>query len=273
MLKEIIENLKKRYRSFLAPIRLVVGYHQYIHGLPGLLRRVYSKEKIKVVFLPINVGMWKCDGLYRLLQEHPRFDPSVLSFFVPVDSRDYQLRNQQQMREFFTGKGYLYHDMYDVSTGKWFDLKSYAPDIVFYTQAVDAAYPGYRIRDIWKDSVFYYIPYCLSMENEREDLNTLLYNICAKVFAPSEYHRKEWMSFFLNKGRNVVVTGYPSFDYLTGDGNPDSGPWKGDNGFKRIIWAPHHSITKDDLFDYSNFLNNSPNTSLSISSNSSMNNE
>ena len=251
---ELLRKLHRWLRNMLDQIRLWKDYHSYQRTLPKLRDEIFSKEKIKVVFFPINLGMWKNDYLFQLMMKHPRFDPYVVSFFVPVDSWDFQLRNQREMAEFFKAKGYPYIDMFNEEEGTWFDINAFKPDLVFYTQAVDVAYPQYKIRALWNNSLFYYIPYCMGMEDQRRGYNTLLDNICERFFAPSEFHKKEYSSYFLNKGENMVFTGYPSFDYLT---KPDHVPyyrWKSSDGRKKIIWAPHHSITKEDLLSYSNFL-------------------
>ena len=254
MIKRIFRSIKRRLSVMSAPFRLRRDYHDYQRRLPDLKKRIFAKEKIKVLFFPINIGMWKNDYLFQLLLEHPRFEPYIVSFFVPVDGRDFQLRNQKEMSLFFKSKGYPYIDMYNAETDKWFDVKAFGPDIVFYTQAVDVAYPQYKIKALWDNTVFYYIPYCLGIENQRRGYNTLLDNICLRYFASSEFHKSEYSSFFCNRGKNIAVTGYPSFDYLR---KPDHQPyyrWKYNDERKKIIWEPHHSITKEDLLSYSNFL-------------------
>lgn len=234
-------------------IRLRLDILYYLWRLPKIIKNKNKQKKLKVVFFPINIGMWKNDYLFKLMQADSRFDPYVISFFVPVDSPDFQRRNQEEMKAFFMSKGYPYYDMYDFEKKEWFDIESFQPDIVFYTQAVNVSYKQYNIQSLWKNTIFYYIPYCLLMENETRSDNTLLFNICMKVFAPSEYHKKYW-SNFINRGKNVVVTGYPSFDYLIENTNVSCTKWKCNDGRKRIIWAPHHSITDYDLLSYSNFL-------------------
>lgn len=249
-----INKIDKSLRSAIKCVIKHIDYHIYQNRLPKLRNEIFTKDKIRVVFFPISIGMWKNDYLFKLLMEHPRFDPYIVSFFVPADTRDYQLRNQEEMRSFFQAKGYPYIDMYNSDTNEWFDVKSFCPDVVFYTQAVDEAYPQYKIKSLWKNCIFFYIPYCLGMEDQRRGYNTLLDNICERFFAPSEFHKKEYSSFFLNKGKNVVNVGYPSFDYLT---NPQEKPvskWKESSDKKRVIWAPHHSITQNDVLSNSNFL-------------------
>ena len=220
----------------------------------GNIVNVRSKEKIKVVFFPINVGMWKNDYLFNYMLQHPRFEPYIVSFLVPSDNWSFQLRNQREMRSFFESKGYPYFDMYDEDKESWFDIRAFNPDVVFYTQAVNVSYPQYRIQSLWKRSIFYYVPYCMGMEKEERGYNTLLFNICTKVFAPSDYHKTYWSSFFYNKGENIVSCGYLSFDYLVSKQAPLCDYWKSATRKKRVIWAPHHSIGRQDLLSYSNFL-------------------
>lgn len=254
MILNILKYIHRVMWKLLKPYRLWKDYHTYKHRLSKLKDKIFSKEKIKVVFFPINIGMWKNDYLFQMMMKHPRFDPYIVSFFVPVDSWDFQLRNQKEMADFFRAKGYPYIDMYNVEKGEWLNINAFKPDVVFYTQAVDVAYPQYKIKALWKNSIFYYIPYCLNMENERAGFNTLLFNICLKVFAASQFEKDYWSSFFLNRGKNIVVTGYPSFDYLVKTRNVTKSIWKCSDHRKKVIWAPHHSIMDNDTLHYSNFL-------------------
>ena len=244
----------KTFAPIHTKIKLRLDIQKYNKRQPELLVEKKKKKKIKVVFFPINIGMWKNDYLFHLLQEDPRFEPCVISFFVPVDSWDFQLRNQREMKAYFEAKGYPYYDMYDEAKEEWLDINLIKPDIVFYTQAVNCSYKKYNIQALWKDVLFYYIPYCMGMEQETKGYNTLLFNICTKVFAPSQFHKDYWSSYFFNRGKNIVATGAPSFDYLTNQKVSKCKKWKCNDGRKRVIWAPHHSITSYDLLSYSNFI-------------------
>jgi hypothetical protein len=233
-------------------LRLAIIYYNIRVG--GIKKRIKKKNKIKVVFFPINIGMWKNDFLFRLFQNDPRFEPVVISFLVPVDKQDFQQHNQEEMQSFFRERGYSYYNMYDFVSGKWLNIKEIRPDMVFYAQPVNVGYKDYCIQALWKDALFYYIPYCMGMEDEKKGYNTLLFNICSKVFAPSFFHKKFWSSYFYNKGKNIVVTGYPSFDYLTIPAPAICHKWKCNDRRKRVIWAPHHTVASSDHLTYSNFL-------------------
>jgi CDP-glycerol glycerophosphotransferase (TagB/SpsB family) len=60
-----------------------------------------------------------------------------------------------------------------------------------------------------------------------------------------------------NKGKNIVVTGYPLFDeFIAKQKNTMNDVWKiKDRNIKRIIWAPHHTIeNNENVLGYSCFL-------------------
>ena len=254
MIKKILYNLwHGKLQHVFTRLCLEKDMRRYKKYKVQTLLRIKKSKRIKIVFFPINIGMWKNDYLFEKFLADPRFDPYVISFFVPVDNIDYQRRNQDEMREYFTAKGYPYYDMYNFEKKEWFDIELFQPDVVFYTQAVNVSYRQYNIQSLWKRTIFYYIPYCLLMENETKSDNTLLFNICMKVFAPSDYHKQSW-SEFANGAKNVVVTGYPSFDYLIPSQPVLCAKWKCNDKRKRVIWAPHHSIRNVDSLSYSNFL-------------------
>jgi CDP-glycerol glycerophosphotransferase (TagB/SpsB family) len=57
-----------------------------------------------------------------------------------------------------------------------------------------------------------------------------------------ELHRK----YSINKGRNVIFTGYPLFDKLFNI-KTQNNPWKKQDILKqKIIWAPHHTIENNE---------------------------
>ena len=250
----IIKSIFNRLCSYRNSIQFRIDCYSYLRRLPRLHSEIFGKEKIKVVFFPINIGMWKNDYLFDLMLKHPRFDPCVVSFFVPTDSWDYQLRNQHEMQLFFESKGYPYYNMYDPATRKWFDIENFQPDLIFYAQGAGVGIDRYNIKALWHRCIFYYIPYCFQLENQTQGYNTLLDNICEAFFVPAEFYKRYYSSFFWNKAKNVVVTGYPLFDYLRSSEKIISSMWKCGDGRKRIIWAPHHSISDNDILNCSNFL-------------------
>ena len=251
-----MKKIYKKIRRFFHPIRLYFDYYNYTCRKTKIIRRIESNPgQIKIVFFVINISMWKLDSLYEKFRNDKRFSPHIISFFVPSDSEDYTRRNQQELQLYFEKKGFSYYNMYDFENKKWFDIEGFSPDIVFYTQPYGVGLKRYNIKALWNRALFYYIPYCLVAEYYDRGLNTLLQNISHRVFAPTVYDKKYWSSVMINHGNNIVVTGYPSFDYLINNDGRDCSKWKNtDNRFKRVIWAPHHSILETDSLSYSNFL-------------------
>ena len=246
---KVLSGLRRKMSILVATVR----YN--IFKKPRILKGIRQKDKVNVVFFAVNVGMWKYDGFFSLLQKEERFNPVIVSYLYPSDDKEYQLRVQQQMRTYFESKGYPYYDSFDPATGNWLDVKTLGPDIVFFAQPYDDGYPQYRIRSLWNDCIFAYIPYCYNMEDDAFFYNRLLHNVAWRIFYPTEQHVKTASRHTLTRGRNMVVSGYPMADRLLSDAKPDYGIWKVPNpAVKRVIWAPHHSILPSDQLDYSHFL-------------------
>ena len=85
--------------------------------------------------------------------------------------------------------------------------------------------------------------------------DTLYTNICQNVFLENDILKDVLSPLMTNGGSNILVSGYLSAEKLTVYEESDMDVWKNnDPGFKRIIWAPHHSILKKDILNYSLFL-------------------
>ena len=230
-------------------------YRMYIRRKQIICDNVFSKPKIKVVFFVLNLGMWKNDNLLRLMMNNPRFDPYVISFFSVEDTIAFKQACQEEMRQYFISKKMPFIELYNFQNGEWLDIKRLSPDIVFYPQPYGKGYEQYNVKALWENCLFYYIPYCIDMEKETKLIDTLLFNISHKVFAASTFHKEFWSKMLSNNGKNVVMSGYPTIDYLSSNFKINKCDWKETASPKfKIIWAPHHSILDTDTLHYSNFL-------------------
>ena len=250
--------LKRKYYNLLDSLTELLKTPRikaYDRRLPEIEDRVFKKERIKVVFFVINIGMWKNDDLFKLFLDSERFDPYIVSFIYKHDSLDYKEYVQNEMRDYFKSKGFPFIKGYDVSSGKYFNLKAFKPDILLYAQPYNVEREEYKVMDYFHDCLFAYIPYCIAI-NDLPSLRNLFYkNICWKMFYPTRQSKEHEAHYLTTRRDNIVVSGYTSADYLTGMRKYSEEDWKPQNGsMKRIIWAPHHSILKNDLLDYSNFL-------------------
>lgn len=217
--------------------------------------RLSKKDHIKVVFFVLYDSMWKNDLLFKMMMESNRFDPYVISISHRKQSVEMIEENQKRLKTFFEAKGFPFIEGYDSLTGQWFDIKSFRPDLVFYQQPYNDTCKEYRIKYLMHNCVICYIPYAYVIENTNFFYNTYLLNMAWKMFYPTDFHLDDARRLAFNKGRNIVVSGYPLADYIIPGSRSDSGNWKQKcAGIKRVIWAPHHSILGEDMLSYSLFL-------------------
>ena len=254
-MKSILQFFYRLIRQRFLRCRMRYDYHWYVRRKQAICNQVFSKPRIKVVFFVLNLGMWKNNNLVRLLMNDSRFDPYVVSFFAVEDNVEFQQACQVEMRQYFQSQNMPFVELYDFENKKWLDIKHLSPDIVFYPQPYGNGYEQYTIKALWENCLFYYIPYCIDMEKDTKLIDTLLFNISHKVFAASTFHKELWSKLLSNKGENIVMSGYPSMDYLSSNCKIKNCEWKETESPKfKIIWAPHHSILDTEVLHYSNFL-------------------
>ena len=221
----------------------------------NIIRKIKEHKHLNVVFFPMNISMWKYDDLVSLLLKHPDVTTYIVPLLLPVNSTDYNKKLQDEMREYFTQRGFPFIDGYDFATGQWFDPKTLNPDVIYYTQPYNVSHQYYKLEHFWDNSVFMYSPYGIVVEYLEGFYNTLFLNIAHKLFYPTVFNLKDAEELAENKGANVVVTGYPTEDLFRTKKSDFRNVWKQKEAeIKRVIWAPHHSINSSDTLCYSTFL-------------------
>lgn len=220
-------------------------------------RRLKDKEKIEVAFLLTIPGMWKLDYLFRQLRELPRYHPYVViypySFYKGFSPEEVQA-TLERTKKFIADKGFEYHIPYDEKRKKWLDVKTeYHPDIVFFTSPYKdfpKRYSVYRFRH----TLTCYVPYGFcSLRMDQTNYNLIFHNLVGMYFLETKIHQQLAQTYARNKGENTMVSGYPGTEvFLRKDYIPHY-DWKPQpHPKKRIIWAPHHTVTGD--VSVSNFL-------------------
>ena len=229
----------------------VVFYRAII--LPKILKRKQKKERLTVVFLALNVSMWKFDGLFRLLQKNPRFNPIVVSSVRPNESETEQRLDQEKMAEFFRGRGFEFIQGFDFERKTRFPLASLSPDIIFYPQP----YMGITAKEYeftkQRDALFCYLPYAFETTAEEYTYNNAYQNVAWRIFLPTDLHKTYAEAISQIRGKNCVITGYPTADEYA-NLIVEKSPWAVGDSRKRVIWSPHHSIMSREMFGTSSFL-------------------
>lgn len=241
-----------RLFTFRALLRKRAGILFYWHVVfPKIFESVQASKKVKVVFTAWNVSMWKYHGIYELMAKHPRFDPIVVFCPSPGKDRKTRERDLEEMRNVFSMRGYNIWEHIHWENG--FDFgKDLKPDLVFFTQ------PYFPAR-YWRGlkTIFCYCHYGFtSCEAATWQHNNFMQNIAWKIFQPTKLTIEAAKKCAWVRDKNCVHSGYPTADEFFNalHGNAVS-PWKAVTGIpKRIIWAPHFSISEKSIFRASNFL-------------------
>ena len=222
------------------------------------LRRLRRKKTIRCAFFVLSESIWKYDYVFRLMLASPRFEPFILVCPRTGWGEEFTQVKMDAAKEYFEKKAYPTYVAFDKTTGKYMDVrKELSPDMIFYCSPYEGViHQDYFITN-FPDKLTVYVPYAFNSSNDfSNSYDLLLHNLVWRYYAESEEHKKYAEGVARNKGRNVVVTGYPGIDpYMDKSYVPSFGDWKvKDSALKRIIWAPHHTIVDAGTIIYSCFL-------------------
>lgn len=220
------------------------------------VKKIRNKPVISVLFIAYNAAMWKWDSLYCAMKKHPRFKVEIL--LVPnMAMPDVCTRNKEWeiLRDYFSKKQYHYVEFTDVYGDSQYGRIPQEHDILFYPQPWPGIVP--RIIDFPynKGRLVVCCEYAFHSGNQNWAFNKWLQNAawidCYENDIVASISKKEKD----NNGVNSVVTGLPIMDEF--QRTEYRSPWKSNVGHrKKIIWAPHWTITEQSsvLPSYSNFL-------------------
>lgn len=249
MFPAILQRLyRRKKRDFLWSIQQV-AYRRAERKLQHINR------PLNVVFLTMFSSVWKYDSVYRLMQYDKRFNPVVLVCPVMDSGEDYMLKNLHDTIRQFEERGYKVVNAYDENTGICMSIQRLHPDIVMYsslwTGHTDKQYNHYSLRRYLKC----YVNYGFCNIAAEWGIASSFHGLMWRCFSECEINRQMALSFQPKEMQNIVVTGYPIYDEIIAVDETHAG-WKDENPkYKRVIWAPHHSIS-GQLVQFSTFLQN-----------------
>ncbi|MBC8600840.1 CDP-glycerol glycerophosphotransferase family protein [Parabacteroides acidifaciens] len=252
-------SFKKRLLNLFYYFRFRYNYwlnhSRYLH----IEKRIAKQKNIKVVFFVTSSYEWKADELYLLLENSPRFIPYIVICPIITQGQSKMIEDIKSAELFFSKKRYRYYNSYNNETKKWMDVnKEIMPDIVFFA----SPYRGLTLNRYYiynySNSLSCYIPYGFMIANiEQHQFNEYFHNLLWKGFYETNIHKKMAAKYALNRGENIIVSGYPQCDqFCKSTSSYDMSVWKNTSkSMKRLIWAPHHTIEKNNVdISYSNFL-------------------
>ena len=212
--------------------------------------RLNKGEKVRVAFLHMYATEIQDLNLFERLLESPYFDPYFI--VVPVlfgDREHLEFNYNRTLRELTDnyGKDRVLSG-YDIQTQECTDYTGQ-----FDLASTNTPYDGLTKECFnsryWlsKGIPVLYIPYFYMglCRVTRENLQRIDFNFFWKVFVPNHYTKSLAKECMANKGKNIVVTGYPKLDNI-------SKVTVLPHERKRIIIAPHHMIG-DNVLDRGGF--------------------
>jgi len=200
-----------------------------------------EKRPIKVVFIAIDVAYWRYQHIYELMLADSRFQPTIV--LSPCIGHAHQEQEIERLRVYFDTRGISYVD-YDFNSKPFCIREEICPDIIFFPQPYEHLLCKEHDCLNFYDRLTCYMPYGFWTSTGKGSYNLHFHNQAWRLYYSTQLHLKEAQRIADNQGRNVRVTGYANADdFLT---NAHRSPWREmSDGLhrKRIIWAPHFSIT------------------------------
>lgn len=238
------------YKPYVEPY--IIALRQWCY-----IRKLKKKDVVNVVFFPMNVAMWKYQGIYDLLKQDKRF--RLYIFLAPATTFSYesQCKDMQEMRDYFTNRNMSFVD-YELEKGEEAaNVRTIVdPDILFYAQPYEDCISHCLRFSCFKDKLLCHVPYAFhARKAEFYNFNMRFNNIAWKLYYQSEENKKQAEQWAYNHGRNMIIVGNSNADEYAKPLEHD--PWKiKERNIKRIIWSPHFTIVdKIGFSQMSNFLN------------------
>lgn len=217
-----------------------------------------GKRTLRCVFMAVHYQTWKYDNVYKIMSQCERFEPIILICPSVNFGKEKMLMHLNESYDFFLSKGYNVKCSYDSINDKYIDLaKEIKPDILFYTNPYKGLIDDRYFITNFTDYLTIYVPYAFNNNIDFKFCHDLLlHNVVWRYYAESEEHLGYSIKHARCKGRNVVISGYPGIESLIDNHSMvNSDFWKnGSHSFKRIIWAPHHTIKAVGKVNYSCFI-------------------
>lgn len=212
-----------------------------------VLKRIKNKkEKIKILFLCEENQKWCYQNLYKNLEKNDKFEVLPVALF-PMITKSKINFTQKENEQFFKERSIETIDIYDYEKNIIKDISYLSPDIVFYQEPWHL-FGAINPKIVSEFALTIMTPYgysSLNADSWGSDFVKENYSNLWKFFSESNYHNEFYEKTAQLISKDIVnLSGYLKFDeYLKKE---TTSIWKKPENPK-IIYAPHHSITKDGL--------------------------
>lgn len=223
----------------------------YTKNRQSIINHIRTKKSINILFFVFTLGMWKYDGLMKLISKRTDIKAIIVPFVMPQNDLAFSKRNRDEIFNYCKLNNFTFRDSYDFDKNSYLNIDDILPDIVVYSQPYNLGYKPWLIDSYKNNSLFIYTPYGASVSSGKYFYDTYLTNIAWKIFAGNRLEQDVFIENCPVSKGNVVITGSNLCELLENLEKLNN-PWP-NNKKKRVIWAPHHSIDSRYSFSSSNF--------------------
>ena len=230
--------------------------------------KLMNHEKINVVFVCHRPQVWlSLKNVYEAMCNDDFFDVKIVTIPNKKQLKGLGLNHEEYASEgaedFWKGGNVI--QGYDYNTKTWLDLRKLKPDYICFQQPYNVTRcPLYKSYYVSRFAKIFYVAYASNFMG-----NGLLEETTPKDFANSlsffftqnEMDNalvKSLLSSYGNIFTDVVLTGFPRYDFVLENKNAVSNVWsykERENKF-RLIWTPRWTTNEGNcnFFDYKDLL-------------------
>ena len=232
-------------------------------------------EQIQVAFQTYSAAQWPAEQVYRKLEVVPELDVRVV--VSPLVDRDEEssVNSYKQTLEWFKSGNYNISEGLNLSSYEisgWSNLGGY-PDVLYQLSSWFLELPKVQqFTQLPLRTLIAYIPYSMYLANNSDGsyalrgvYNKESVNMMWRVYCDSNYNLERYKQYGLLQGKNVRYSGYAKMDYFY-QAHPFNHYeleelWSIPKGvdvakIKKVIIAPHFTVTNSDALCYSTFQKN-----------------
>ncbi|MFV5499185.1 CDP-glycerol glycerophosphotransferase family protein [Acinetobacter towneri] len=258
-----MQNVQRKFIKFLFliktilinPFKMFFSKIMYVKN-KNLILKLKNKECIRVVFLVANKSIWKADHIFNNMLKDDFFDPMIL--VIPTTGINEELQSEllSNTYQYFLDKNYPTISSFDEKNNSWVKLESLVPDILFFSS------PHKQTVKEYYEAAYQKYPSCYAgygMHTARYGLNQGQYNkwfhnSLWKVFVQNQNMVEDYQRYSNIKKDHIHLVLDNIVEDLTNPERKETAAWENSDAKKRIIWAPHHTINKNDPLQLATFL-------------------
>lgn len=234
----------------LSKIKVIETVEKNSKKVISKLQKKAKKRKLKVCFTLHQASKWKCETIYKLLDEDKHFEPYIIITIPDTKNPDYPSMKKshfEQTVKFFKERNYRVIEGYDWKKRQYIPFKKFNPDIVIYQQPWNVHEKQAPLATS-KHSLTLYVPYFIANAGNEIEYGLDFHLHLHRHYILNNEIYDFYSSKMLNNGKNLKITGHPQLDYFYLNRDEIDKAQK-----KYVIYAPHWSINVPTE-NYSTFL-------------------